>query len=138
MTSPANHLDFAAILPLFPRLERLILCFQTKRCGVDFRWNMFGLTEKEGSHTQAEETGEWVVVVVYCKRFWFWFTGEATCVEGRHKDADNIATGIGRCPGLQELSLRNSKAGSALLPALQLQPDWTGDRYTPVRRDEWD
>ena len=55
MTSPANHLDFAAILPLFPRLERLILCFQTKRCGVDFRWNMFGLTEKERSQTQTEE-----------------------------------------------------------------------------------
>ena len=37
MVSPANHLDFATILPLFPNLEKLILCFQTKNCGVDFR-----------------------------------------------------------------------------------------------------
>ena len=32
MVTPANHLDFSAILPLFPSLEKLVLCFQTKRC----------------------------------------------------------------------------------------------------------
>ena len=37
MVSPANHLDFSVILPLFPNLEQLILCFQQKNCGVDFR-----------------------------------------------------------------------------------------------------
>ena len=37
MITPANHLDFSIILPLFPNLEQLILCFQTKNCGVDFR-----------------------------------------------------------------------------------------------------
>ena len=50
MVSPANHLDFATILPLFPNLEKLLLCFQTKNCGVDFRWNMFGLTEKDADN----------------------------------------------------------------------------------------
>ena len=38
MVSPANHLDFSVILPLFPNLEQLILCFQQKNCGVDFRY----------------------------------------------------------------------------------------------------
>ena len=33
MVTPANHLDFSAILPLFPSLDKLVLCFQTKRCG---------------------------------------------------------------------------------------------------------
>ena len=50
MLTPANHLDFSVILPLFPNLDKLILCFQTKRCGVDFRWSMFGLTEKDADN----------------------------------------------------------------------------------------
>ena len=50
MTTPANHLDFSIVLPLFPNLEELILCFQVKKCGIDFRWNMFGLTEKDADN----------------------------------------------------------------------------------------
>ena len=50
MKTPANHLDFSIILPLFPNLESLVLTFQTKKCGVDFRWNMFGLTEKDADN----------------------------------------------------------------------------------------
>ena len=50
MITPANHLDFSTILPLFPNLEKLVLCFQTKKCGIDFRWNMFGMTEKDADN----------------------------------------------------------------------------------------
>ena len=50
MVTPANHLDFSIILPLFNNMEKLVLCFQTKRCGVEFRWNMFGMTEKDADN----------------------------------------------------------------------------------------
>ena len=50
MVTPANHLDFSAILPLFPNLVKMVLCFQTKKCGIDFRWNMFGMTEKDADN----------------------------------------------------------------------------------------
>ena len=46
MVTPANHIDFSNLLPLFPNMEKIMLTFQTKKCGVDFRWNMFGMTEK--------------------------------------------------------------------------------------------
>ena len=77
MVTPANHLDFSIILPLFPNITEIRLCFQVdkaekqsiamthcrcikytgqrltfnicvqvKKCGIDFRWNMFGMTEK--------------------------------------------------------------------------------------------
>ena len=50
MKTPANHLDFSLLLPLFPSLESLVLTFQTKKCGVNFRWNMFGMTEKDADN----------------------------------------------------------------------------------------
>ena len=50
MKTPANHLDFSLLLPLFPNLESLVLTFQTKKCGVNFRWNMFGMTEKDADN----------------------------------------------------------------------------------------
>ena len=50
MVTPANHLDFSVILPLFPNLVKMVLCFQTKKCGIDFRWNMFGMTEKDADN----------------------------------------------------------------------------------------
>ena len=76
MTAPANHLDFSMIIPLFPNLTAVRLCFQVKRCGIDFRWNMFGMTEK---------------------------------------DADTLASGLGSCPRLNTLSIRNSKLTDTLL-----------------------
>ena len=53
MTSPANHLDFAMIIPLFPNLTEVRLCFQIKKCGINFRWNMFGMTEKDADNLAA-------------------------------------------------------------------------------------
>jgi Ran GTPase-activating protein (RanGAP) involved in mRNA processing and transport len=50
MLTPANHLDFSMILPLFPNLLEVRLCFQVKKCGIDFRWNMFGMTEKDADN----------------------------------------------------------------------------------------
>ena len=34
-------------------LLEVIICAQVKKCGIDFRWNMFGMTEKVIESTKA-------------------------------------------------------------------------------------
>ena len=62
MKMAPNHLDWSQVsidiafavlkdsavqvLPAMPGLEDLSICYQVKNCGTDFRWNMFGLTDK--------------------------------------------------------------------------------------------
>ncbi|XP_023339533.1 T-complex-associated testis-expressed protein 1 isoform X3 [Eurytemora carolleeae] len=50
MDIPPNHLDFSLLLPLIPNLEELHICCQVKKCGLEFRWSMFGLTEKDADN----------------------------------------------------------------------------------------
>ena len=53
MKVPANHFDFGAIFPNLSALEEFHLCFKVKSCGTDFRWNMFGMTSKDGDNLGA-------------------------------------------------------------------------------------
>ena len=53
MKVPANHFDFGAIFPQLSGLEEFHVCFKVKSCGIDFRWNMFGITSKDADNLGA-------------------------------------------------------------------------------------
>ena len=60
---------------------------QVKRCGIDFRWNMFGMTEKVMN-----------IWIVDFEKYLYYKQNE--------QDADNLATGLSSCTKLTKLSIR--------------------------------
>ncbi|TRY67387.1 hypothetical protein TCAL_06440 [Tigriopus californicus] len=50
MKVPGNHLDFGQILPSLGELEEFSVTYQLRNCGTDFRWNIYGMTSRDGDY----------------------------------------------------------------------------------------
>ena len=45
-----NAKEYAHIMIQFLFFLQVILCYKVKKCGTDFRWNMFGMTVKDADN----------------------------------------------------------------------------------------